>query len=83
MPRVRVKATEYKRADLPKFIKKKLIDSNKKQSDIAQLLGITPASLTNRMQKGLFSYSDLVEIFSMVGATDEEIIALMRKENFK
>lgn len=80
MPRVRTKITDYKKNDLPKFIRSKMAWSGKTQNDLARLIGITPASFTNRMQKGLFSYTDLIEILNEVGATDEEIIHLMRKD---
>lgn len=83
MPRTRIKATAYKKNDLPKFIRHKLATEEKKQSDLADLLGISPAAFTNRMHKGLFSYTDLVEIFAEVGATDDEIIRLMRKDRYK
>lgn len=83
MPRVKINSIKYKLVDLPVYIRTKMITANKTQADLARAIGITPASFTNRMQKGLFSYSDLVLILAEVGATDDEIIKLFRKDYFK
>lgn len=83
MPRVRINSTKYKTADLPKFIRSKLVDSNLEQKDLAVAIGITPQAFSNRMKKGLFSYSELVNILAEVKASDEEIVRLMKKEDYK
>ncbi len=46
--------------------------------DLADLLGITGASFSNRMKTGRFFYSEILQIFDFLGATDRERLEVMK-----
>ena len=46
--------------------------------DLANLLGITGASFSNRMKTGKFDYLEIVKIFEFMNATDREILEVMK-----
>lgn len=78
MPRVRIKKKEYMVNDLVKWINRRRADLNLRQSDLAELLGISQPALSNRLEKGLFNYTDMIQILNVLNATDEEILKLMK-----
>lgn len=78
MPRVRIKKKEYMVNDLVKWINRRRADLNLRQRDLAKLLGISQPALSNRLEKGLFDYTDMIKIFKVLNATDEEILKLMK-----
>lgn len=78
MPRVRIKKKEYMVNDLVKWINHRRADLNLRQNDLAKLLGISQPALSNRLEKGLFDYTDMIKIFKVLNATDEEILKLMK-----
>lgn len=78
MPRVRIKKKEYMVSDLVKWINHRRADLNLRQNDLAKLLGISQPALSNRLEKGLFDYTDMIKIFKVLNATDEEILKLMK-----
>lgn len=46
--------------------------------DLADLLGITKASFSNRIQTGKFDYLEIVKIFEFMNATDRERPEVMK-----
>lgn len=78
MPRVRIKKKEYMVNDLVKWINCRRADLNLRQRDLAELLGISQPALSNRLEKGLFNYTDMIQILKVLNATDEEILKLMK-----
>lgn len=85
MPRVNYgfTAKNNKLKDLPGFIKKKMYDSNSHGPELADKMGITKQALSYRMSKcregkDLFTYGDLLTLFKETGATDAEILEVMR-----
>lgn len=78
MPRVRIKKKEYMVSDLVKWINRRRADLNLRQRDLAELLGISQPALSNRLEKGLFNYTDMVQILNVLNATDEDILKLMK-----
>lgn len=48
--------------------------------DLAEEIGIKPASLTKRMRSGKFDYLEMTKLFKYLKATDEDIIRLMRQK---
>lgn len=78
MPRVRIKKKEYMVNDLVKWINHRRADLNLRQRDLAELLGISQPALSNRLEKGLFDYTDMIKIFKVLNATDEEILKIMK-----
>ena len=55
-----------------------MFEKKLRQEDLSKLLGISQPAFSNRMKKGLFSYSDLLELLKELDATDEEILRLMK-----
>lgn len=78
MPRVSIKKKEYMVNDLTKWINRRRADLNLRQRDLAELLGISQPALSNRLEKGLFNYTDMVQILNVLNATDEDILKLMK-----
>lgn len=78
MPRVSIKKKEYMANDLVKWINRRRADLNLRQRDLAELLGISQPALSNRLEKGLFDYMDMIKIFKVLNATDEEILKIMK-----
>lgn len=78
MPRVSIKKKEYMVNDLTKWINRRRADLNLRQRDLAELLGISQPALSNRLEKGLFDYTDMIKILKVLNATDEEILKLMK-----
>lgn len=78
MPRVAIKKKEYKVSDFSKWIVTKMYEHHLKQSDLAELIGISQPAFCNRLKKGLFSYSEILTLLEKLSATDEEILRLMK-----
>ncbi|MCM1326934.1 MAG: hypothetical protein NC094_09055 [Bacteroidales bacterium] len=79
MPRVTVNKKEYMVADLISWIIGKMHMQGIRQEDVARELGITQGALCIRFKRGrdgkfkdVFSYGDLLVLFKLLGATDEE-----------
>lgn len=78
MPRVRLNNKQYKQKDLAIFIRSKCIQNNIDLCVLAELLGISRQAFNNRINKGLFSYSDLLVLVDELKVTDDELLSLMR-----
>lgn len=78
MPRVTINKKKYKVKDISTWIAGKMFEKKLRQEDLSKLLGISQPAFSNRMKKGLFSYSDLLELLKELDATDEEILRLMK-----
>ena len=46
--------------------------------DLADLIGISGAAFSTRMQTGKFDYSEIVKIFDFLNATDRERLEVMK-----
>ncbi len=53
--------------EVSRFIKVELARYGFRQRDIAVLLGITPQALSQRMQRGTFSFEELEKIANLCG----------------
>ncbi len=60
------------------WVAKKIRASGFKRYQVAEQMGITPSNLSHKIKRNSFSYKDMVKIFSIVGATDTEIVMVMR-----
>lgn len=78
MPRVSIKKKEYKVSDFSKWIVGKMYEQKLTQKDMGELIGITQPAFQNRLKKGLFSYSEVLTLFKELGASDTEILNLMK-----
>lgn len=78
MPRVSIKKKDYLLQDLGDWIRNKLRRQKRSQQSLAEVLGISQPALYQRLEKGRFDYSELIEIFKELDATDEEILKFMR-----
>ncbi|MCI9135442.1 MAG: helix-turn-helix domain-containing protein [Lachnospiraceae bacterium] len=81
MPRVTIKQKDYKIRDLTEWISGKMHTCGLNQEQVARELGITQQAFSIRMNlkkyksgevKDPFSYGDLLVLFKLFGATDEE-----------
>lgn len=78
MPRVAIKRKDYKVNDLSAYIASKMFQEKLRQEDIANVLGISQSAFSKRMQSGSFRYEDMLIIFQKIGASDEDILRIMK-----
>ncbi len=84
MPRVALNRKKYMLKDLPGRLIGKAYTKKLKQGDIAECLGITQPSLSERFKKSReeardeFRYGDLLTLFKELEFTDEEILQMMK-----
>ena len=80
MSRVAINKKKYMIKDLPAWIVGKMHTEKKRQVDLAEEIGITQPAMSQRLGQDLdsFSYGDLLTLFKVLNATDEEILRLMR-----
>ena len=78
MSRVALKRREYKAGNFGEWLVEKMHTKKLTQTDMGKLLGITQPAFQNRLKKGLFSYSEMLIIFETMGASDTEILNLMK-----
>ncbi|MGN0352430.1 MAG: hypothetical protein ACI4ES_12325 [Roseburia sp.] len=78
MPRVAIKKKDYKVSDFSKWLVAKMYEQKLTQADMGKLIGITQPAFCNRLEKGLFSYSDMLTLFKELKASDAEILTLMK-----
>ena len=67
-------------ADLPGWIVGKMHKKKLRQTDVAKEIGITQPAMSQRLGQDLdsFTYGDLLTLFKVLEATDEEILRLMK-----
>ena len=78
MPRVAIKWKQYKMADLSKWIHIRMKESGIRQWQMGEALNITQSAFSYKLRENMFTYKDLLVIFKMLGATDEEILKIMK-----
>ncbi len=81
MPRVTINKKDYKIKDLPGWIVGRMHVLGLKQEDIARELGLSQSAVSTRLNKKKyesgevkdpFSYGELLTLFQVLEATDEE-----------
>ena len=78
MPRVAIKKKDYMISDLSQWIVGRMYAKKLRQQDMAEMIGITQSAFCKRLQKGLFTYGELLSILQCLEATDEEILRMMK-----
>lgn len=80
MPRVAINKKKYMIADLPGWIVGRMHKKKMRQVDLAREIGLKQPALSSRLASDIdsFSYGDLLTLFKVLDATDEEILKLMR-----
>ena len=78
MPRVAIKKKDYMVKDLSEWIVGRMHTMHLKQADVGEMIGISQPAFKNRLDKGLFSYGEMLTLLSKLKATDEEILRLMK-----
>lgn len=80
MPRVSLAKKNYNAKDLCAWVISQAKITHTSMEEIARYIGTTRQSLYRKMLdgKGTFTYQELMHIFKLLGATDEEIIKFMR-----
>lgn len=79
MPRVAMLWKDYRQKDLVEWIVGRLHSMGLHQKDMAPWLNITPAAVGVKIRKCQFSFKEMLIIFDELGATDEEILKIMKK----
>ena len=64
--------------DLSKWIVGKMYEMKLRQSDLAEMIGVSQPAFCQRLKKGMFSYEDLLTLLKNLNATDEEILKMMK-----
>lgn len=78
MPRVSIKKKDYKATDLSKWLIGKMYETGLRQADLAEVIDISQPAFSNRLKKGFFTYIQLMELFKVLEATDDEILRIMK-----
>ena len=78
MPRVRFYKKNYMVKDLKEFIIGRMRTLGLTQEPTGKEINISQSSFSQRLNKSLFSYGDLLTLFKKLNATDEEILRLMK-----
>ena len=78
MPRVRFYKKNYMVKDLKEFIIGRMRTLGLTQEQMGKEINISQSSFSQRLNKSLFSYGDLLTLFKKLKATDEEILRLMK-----
>jgi len=77
MPRVKELKPQYMEKDIGSRIVGMMFRSKVSQTALAKELGVTPGGMHHKLMNNVFTYKDLIIIFRMVGATEEEVLELM------
>jgi predicted XRE-type DNA-binding protein len=78
MPRIASKKKEYKISDLTKYIRNEMYSQGIQQREMAEKLDISQPQLSHKLKNNIFSYKDLLIIFSFLKTEDEEILKIMK-----
>lgn len=78
MPRVAIKKKEYMISDFSKWLVAKMYEKHLRQEDVGKMINLSQPAFSLRLQKGLFSYEELLVLFKELGASDEEILRLTK-----
>jgi predicted XRE-type DNA-binding protein len=78
MPRIASKKKEYKISDLTKYIRNEMYSQGIQQREMAEKLDISQPQLSHKLKNSIFSYKDLLIIFSFLKTEDEEILKIMK-----
>lgn len=78
MPRVRLKRADYKVADCTRWIAGRMYQLNLRQADVAEWLGITQQGFGYKLRRSAFTYREMLTLLDRLGATDSEILSLMK-----
>lgn len=79
MPKVKpLSPIEQKKLELKKYVKGKMAAEDIYQKDVGAALGVTQQAAGAKINSSSFSVVDLWKLFKMIGATDEEIIKIMK-----
>lgn len=78
MPRVEINKKKYLHTDLREWIVGRMRTLHRTQADMGNLVGLSQPAFKNRLDKSMFEYGQLLEIFKALQATDEEILRLMK-----
>lgn len=78
MPRIKAKKKEYMMKDFHDWLISKMRIQGVTQKDLAEKLNITQPAVCQRLKKNNFNIGDLIIIWHELGATDEEILKMMK-----
>lgn len=77
MPRVSLKKYEYKMNDFSKWVRVQMLIHNKKQEDMANLLGISRSGFTYKINHNAFTLEDVMKMNAVFKPKGEELEKLL------
>lgn len=78
MPRIKQNRLQYMKKDFYKNISGDMKVKRVRQQEIADELGMSQQSFSDKLKKGNFKYTELVFIFHKLEKSDNEILELMK-----
>lgn len=81
MPRVKINESAYKAADFTKAIKKRMIDLDMNQEDLADRIGTTPQNMSYKLRNNSYTFIDFIEIVKALEFKDAMILESVGRRN--
>ena len=78
MPKVCINKQQYKEDSIGSWIVSMLYKKKLTRKALSKELCMTPHGLNWKLRNNSFDYSDLLTIFEFLGATDEEVLFVMK-----
>lgn len=79
MPRVKINDSAYKAADFTKIIKKRMIDLDINQEELADRVGISPQNMSYKLRNNSYTFIDFIEIIKALDLKDSMILEAVGK----
>lgn len=81
MPRVKINESAYKAADFTKAIKKRMIDLDMNQEELADRVGTTPQNMSYKLRNNSYTFIDFIEIVKALEFKDAMILEAVGRRN--
>lgn len=78
MPRVLIKAKEYKVSDFSMWLEKQRRNHNMKNCEMAAVIDCSPQNYSHKMKEGYWTYEDVLTFIHFFKSDDKEILKLMK-----
>lgn len=78
MPRTTLNSQKYRLKDFSEWVIGKMRMQNVRQIDLAREIGISQPTFSAKLKKCQFCHEDMLILFKKLGATDEDILRLMK-----
>ena len=78
MPRVAIKKKDYLLSDFSEWVIGRMKALGYTQEQMGRKIGIGQSSFSEKLRQNKFTHSDVVTILQVLGASDTEIVRLMK-----